>query len=145
MKKKFDKLNKMIFVAGMIAIIVLVLIAVNSTSDVIDGIWGTISGLCLLVIFLFVIFAGISNVLAIIEGLKKDKRAFLKKILYNFTWISIAYIVVYVMDYFDESAVREKFELGRIALRILVTSLAIIGGEYMLADHSKEEKEELQF
>ena len=145
MKKKFDKLNKMMFVAGMIAIIVLVLIAVNSTNDVIDGIWGTISGLCLLVIFLFVIFAGISTVLAIIEGLKKEKRAFLKKILYNFTWISIAYIVVYVMDYFDESVVHEKLELGRIALRILVTSLAIIGGEYMLADHSKEEKEELHF
>jgi len=133
------------FTAGIIAIIVLVLIAVNSTSDVIDGIWGTISLICLLVIFLFVIFAGISTILAIVEGLKKDARAFLKKMLYNVTWISIAYIVVYVMDYFDESVVHEKLELGRIALRILVTSLAIMGGEYMLADHSKEENEELHF
>lgn len=145
MKKKFDKLNKIMFTAGMIAIIVLVLIAVNSTSDVIDGIWGTISLICLLVIFLSVIFAGISTILAIVEGLKKDARAFLKKMLYNLTWISIAYIVVYVMDYFDESVVHEKLELGRIALRILVTSLAIMGGEYMLADHSKEENEELHF
>jgi len=145
LKKKFDKLNKIMFTAGIIAIIVLVLIAVNSTSDVIDGIWGTISLICLLVIFLFVIFAGISTILAIVEGLKKDARAFLKKMLYNVTWISIAYIVVYVMDYFDESVVHEKLELGRIALRILVTSLAIMGGEYMLADHSKEENEELHF
>ena len=138
MKMKFDKLNKMMFVAGMIAIIVLVLIAVNSTNDVIDGIWGTISGVCFLVIFFFLIFAGISTVLAIIEGLKKDKRAFIKKCLYNITWISIAFIVVYVMDYFDESAVHEKLVLSIIVLRILVTSLAIMGGEYMLADHSKE-------
>ncbi len=139
MKKKFDKLNKIIFAIGMIAIIILVLIAAKSTSDVIDGIWGTISLICLLVIFLFVIFAGISSIVAIIEGLKSDKRAFIKKYLYNITWISIAFIVVYVLDYFDESVVHEKLELGRIVLRILVTSIAIMGGEYMLTDHSKED------
>lgn len=139
MKKIFDKLNKIIFAIGMIAIIILVLIAANSTSDVIDGIWGTISLICLLVIFLFVIFAGISSIVAITEGLKRDKRAFIKKYLYNITWISIAFIVVYVLDYFDESVVHEKLELGRIVLRILVTSIAIMGGEYMLTDHRKED------
>jgi len=137
----FDKLNKIIFVAGIVAIITLVLIVVNFTNEVIEGVWGTISLLCLLVIFLFGMFAVLSVVLAIIEGMKKDKRALLKKFLSNVTWISIAYIVPCILDYFYETEFSMKFEFGKIAFRVLATALAIMGGEYMITDHSKENYE----
>ena len=145
MKEKFDKLNKIMFASGMIAIITIVLIVANSTNEVIDGIWGTISLICLLVIFLFVIFAAISAVLAIVEGIKKDKRALLKKILSNVTWIAVVYIVTYGMEYFYKSELPTKVEAGKIAFRVLVTALAIMGGEYMVSNHSKENQDELHF
>lgn len=133
------------FVVGIIALIILVLIIVNSSGDIIDGIWGTISLMCLLVIFVFGIFAAISVVLAILEGLKKDKLSFFKKLISNVIWIAIAYIIPYGLDYFHESELPMKFELGKVVLRIFVTALAIIGGEYMLADHSEEDKDKLHF
>ena len=138
LKKKFDKLNKIMFAAGAAVLIILVLIAVNSSNQVIGGVWGTVLTICLLTIFLFGIFAAISVGLAIIDGVKKDKRALLKKFVSNVTWITIAYMIPYICDYFYESEFSVQFDIGKIALRILVTALAIMGGEYMLTDHSKE-------
>lgn len=138
-KKLFDRLNKIVFVAGIVALIILVLITVNSSEDIIGGMWGTISFICLLIIFIAGFFATISIVLAIIEGLKKDKVAFLKKFLSNVIWIAIVYTVPYVLDYFYESEFPVDFEFGKTVLRVLITALTIIGGEYMLIDHSKEE------
>lgn len=135
MKKIFNKLSKIFFVLGMIALITMVLIVANTT---IDGIWGTVMLICLVIIMILCVFAIVSTILAIIEGLKKDKVAFLKKFFSNLLWVTIAYIVLYVLDYFYEFTVPIRFEIGKIVLRVLITSLAIIGGEYMLADHSKE-------
>jgi len=139
MKKLFDRLNKIVFVAGIVALIILVLITVNSSEDIIGGMWGTVSFICLLIIFIAGFFATISIVLAIIEGLKKDKVAFLKKFLSNVIWIAIVYTVPYVLDCFYESKFPVSFEFGETVLRVLITALTIIGGEYMLIDHSKEE------
>lgn len=133
------------FVAGSIALIILVLITVNSSNDIIDGMWGTILFICLMVILVFGVFCAISVVLGIIEGLKKDKVAFLKKFLSNAVWISIAYIVPYILDYFYEVPVSIKFEFAQIPLRVFLIALAIVGGEYMFADHSKDDKDELHF
>lgn len=83
-------------------------------------------------------FATVSVILAITEGLKKDKVAFLKKVFSNVIWITIAYIVPYVLDYFYEYTVPVRFEIGKIVIRVFLTAFAIIGGEYMLAVHSKE-------
>ena len=96
-------------------------------------------------IFLFGMFAVVSVVLAIVEGMKKDKRALLKKFLSNVTWISIAYIVPCILDYFYETEFSVKFEFGKIALQVLITALAIMGGEYMLTDHGKENQDEFYF
>lgn len=46
-KKLFDRLNKIVFLAGIVALIILVLITVNSSEDIIGGMWGTISFICL--------------------------------------------------------------------------------------------------
>lgn len=145
MKNIFNKLSKIMFVAGSIALIILVLITVNSSNDIIDGMWGTILFICLMVILVFGVFCAISVVLGIIEGLKKDKVAFLKKFLSNAVWISIAYIVPYILDYFYEVPVSIKFEFAQIPLRVFLIALAIVGGEYMFADHSKDDKDELHF
>ena len=139
MKKIFNRLSKIMFVLGLIALIIMVLIVANTTNATIDGIWGTVMLVCLVIIFVFCMFATVSVMLAIIEGLKNDKVSFLKKFFSNVVWITIAYIVPYVLDYFYEFTVPIRFEIGKIVLRVFLTALAIIGGEYMLADHSKEE------
>ena len=143
MKKIFHKINKIVFVAGMISLLVLVLIVMNSSSEVIEGVWGALGVLCLLVIFLFVIFIAISAILVVVEGLKTDKVAFLKKYRDNVIWMTIVYTVPIVMDCFYEAALPDLFKLGNMVLRILLTALAIMGGEYMIADHSKEDEDEL--
>lgn len=145
MKKIFNKLSKIMFALGIIALIIMVLIVANTTNATIEGIWGTVMLVCLVIIFVFGMFATISVVLAIIEGLKKDKVVFLKKFLSNVVWITIAYIVPYVLDFFYEITVPIGFEISKIVLRVFLTALAIIGGEYMLADHSKEDNDELHF
>lgn len=145
MKKFFDKLNKVMFVAGIIALVVLVLIVSNNTVDTIEGIWSTIFLICIVVMLIVAILVVISAVLAIIEELRKDKKAFLKKFLSNVVWISIAYVVVFVLDYFHEAELPVDFNLAKLVLGVLSSAIAILGGEYMLTDHSKEEKNELHF
>ena len=139
MKKIFNKLSKIMFVLGIITLIIMALIVANTTNATIDGIWGTVMLVCLIIIFVFCMFATVSVMLAIIEGLKNDKVSFLKKFFSNVVWITIAYVVPYSLDYFYEFTVPIRFEIGKIVLRVFLTALAIIGGEYMLADHSKEE------
>lgn len=139
MKKIFDRLNKIVFVAGIVALIILVLITVNDSVETIEGVWGSISIICLLVIFGFGIFAAISVMLAIIDGLKKNKVAFFRKFLSNVVLFAIIYMIPYGLDYLREIEFPANFELGNIVLRVLGNALAIIGGEYMLADHSKQE------
>lgn len=141
MKKKFNKISKIFFVLGILALIMMMLIVANTTNTTIDGIWRTVMLICLVIILIMCVFAIVSGILAIIEGLKKDKVAFLKKFFSNFLWITIAYIVAYVLDYFYEFTVPIRFGGGEIVLRILLIDLAIIGGEYMLADHSKEDND----
>lgn len=133
------------FVLGIIALIILVLIVANTANDSIDGIWGIAILICLVVIFVFCIFAIISVVLAIMKGLKKDKATFLKKFLSNIVLMTIAYLVPYILDCFYEFKIPIEFEFGKLALRVILTALVIIGGEYMLADHSKENNDELHF
>ncbi len=146
MKKIFNKFSKIIFVLGIIALITMVLIVANTVDDAtIDGIIATTMCICLVIIFVFCMFAVVSAILAIIEGLKKDKVAFLKKIFSNVIWITIAHIVPYVLDYFYEYTVPVRIEIGRIVFRVFITAFAIIGGEYMLADHSKEDNDGLHF
>lgn len=145
MKKIFDKLNKIMFVAGIVALVALVLILSNLNGNSIEGIWSTFTGICFLIIFICVIFAAVSAVLAIVEGLKKDKKAFLKKFVSNVVWISIAYVVVFVLDYFNEAEFPVDFNLPRLVFGVLSSVFAIFGGEYMLTDHCKEEKKELHF
>ncbi len=139
MKKIFDKLNKIIFVLGIIALITMLLIVVNTADATIDGILATALLICLVIIFIFCMFVAVSVILAIIEGIKKDKVAFLKKFFSNVIGITIVYTVPYVLDYFYEFAVPAKLEIGEIVLRVFLIAFAIIGGEYMLVDHSKEE------
>ena len=145
MKKIFNKFSKIIFVLGIIALITMVLIVANTADATIDGILATAMLICLVIIFVFCMFAVVSVILAIIEGLKKDKVAFLKKIFLDVIWITIAHIVPYILDYFYEYTVPVRFEIGRIVLRVFITTFAIIGGEYMLADHSKEDNDGLHF
>ena len=145
MMKIFDKLNRIMFIAGMAALAVLVLIVANSGSDTIEGFWGGVSLICLLIIFVFCIFAVISVILGVIQGVKTDKVAFLKKFACNCVGIAVVYIVVFVLDYFVEAELPFEFDLGSMILRILVCALAIIGGEYMITDHSKAKKDELHF
>lgn len=145
MKKIFDKLNKIMFVVGIVALVALVLILSYANGDVMEGIWGNISLICILLIFLYAIFVLVSAVLAIKEGFKKDKKELLKKFLSNVVWISIAYVIVFVLDYFHEAELPVTFSLGSLVFRVLLCTLAIFGGEYMLTDHSKKEKGELHF
>jgi hypothetical protein len=145
LKKIFHKINKIVFVVGMISLLVLVLIVMNSSSEVIDGVWGTLGVICLLNTFLFLLFVVISAILVVVEGLKTDKVALFKKYRDNVIWMTIVYTVPTVMDCFYEAALPESFELGNMVLRILLTALAIMGGEYMIADHSKEDEDELHF
>lgn len=144
MKKIFDKLNKVMFVLGIIALIVLILVL----SGWLDRFGANISGLvmttCLGIIFVFVIFAAISAVLMIVTGLKTDKVAFLKKFLSNVAWITVAYMIVLGLDYFHEAELPMEIDLGRIVLQIFGGALAILAGEYMITNHN-EEKEELHF
>lgn len=137
MKKLFDKINKIVFVIGMVAILALVLIAMCYPGDTINGIWGTISFICFLLIFILVIFLVISVVLAFIEGLKKDKTAFLKKVVLNILWFAVAYIVVYILDCVKQSEISTNINLGKAALQILVSAVGIVGGEYMLTSHKE--------
>lgn len=114
--------------------------------DIVATLWQVINSfiwefsfICLLVIFVFAIFAIISIILAIINGLKKDKVAFFKKFLSNVGLLASVYMILYGVDYFCETEFPVKYELGNIVFRVLGTALAIIGGEYMLTDHRKEE------
>ena len=137
----FNKLSKIMFVLGFIALIVMELIIVNTENDTIEGMQGTVMFVCLIISFVFCIFGAVSFVLAIIEGLKRDKVAFLKKILSNIVLVTIAYMIPYILDYFYEFTFPIQFEFSKIALSVVITSLAIISGEYMLADHSKDNNE----
>lgn len=141
MKKIFDKLNKVIFVAGIAAMVIMVLILSNWLSAFGDDITGIIMMICICVACVFVVFAAISVVLATIDGFKKDKTAFLKKFISNIVLITIAYIVVFVLDYFHVAELPMDLNLGKVVLQIVVCALAIIGGEYMITDHSKEKKD----
>ena len=145
MMKIFDKINKVMVALGMIALIAVVLIAANTPGDTIEGFWGGVSLFCFGIIFIFCIFVVISIVLAIIDGLKRDKIALLKKFGSNCVFIALVYLGVFVLDYFVEAELPVEFNVGNIILRILGCALAILGGEYMITDHSKEKKDELHF
>lgn len=138
MKKIFDKLNKVMFVAGIAALVIMILIMSNWLSVLGDDITGIIMMICICVACVFAIFAAISVVLATIDGFKKDKVAFLKKFLSNIVLITIAYMVVFGLDYFHVAELPMELNLGKVVLQIVVCALAILGGEYMITDHSKE-------
>ncbi|MBE7043873.1 MAG: hypothetical protein E7399_10370 [Ruminococcaceae bacterium] len=139
MKKILDRLNKIVFVAGIMAAIIILLMAVIDSVETIDGVWGTLFVICILLISVFAIFVVISMIMAIVDGVKKDKVAFLKKVLSNIVFISIVYMIPYGLVFFYEIEFPADLQLGNIVIRILITTLSIIGGEYMLANHSKEE------
>ena len=145
MKKIFDKLNRIMFIAGMAALAVLVLIVANSESDTIEGFWGGVSLICFLIIFVFCIFAVISAILAVIQGLKTDKVAFLKKFACNCVGIAVVLLVIFGIDYFMGAEFPIEFNLGSIIVRIIGCALAIVAGEYMITDHSKDKNDELHF
>lgn len=138
MKKLYDKFNKIVFIAGMVALVILLLIIVSSPDDTIDGIWGMISMICILVLFVFGIFGVIAAACAIVEGIKEQKITFLKKFLSYVLGISIAYVGMFVWDYYREGDLVKEFEFGRTVLRIMVSSLALLAGEYMVLWHGKE-------
>ena len=139
MKKILDKVNKVVFTAGIVALITLVLIMVCSESDTIEGTWGMVSFGCILVIFVFAIMGLISMVMATIEGLKKDRRTFLKKMFSNVMGIALAYVVIYGVDCFRGGEL-QAFDLGKAVAQILAGAFAVIAGEYMILDHSKRRK-----
>ena len=84
-------------------------------------------------------------VLGIVEGWKKDKIELLKKFGLNVVWVAIVYGIVWGMDYFNKVEMATELDIGEWVLRVLVIGLGIFGGEYMIADHSKDEKDELHF
>lgn len=145
MKKIFDKLNKVMFVVGIAALVILVLIISGWLDAFGESVTGAVTLICIIAVCLFGVFVAISVVLAIVDGLKKDKVAFFKKFLSNIVWITIAYAVVFGLDYFIEAELPMEFNLGKVVLQILVSSLAILGGEYMITDHSKEKQDKLHF
>ena len=145
MKKIFHKLSKIMFIAAMVSLVVLVMTTAYSEGDTVEGFWGGVGILCILVILVFAVFAAISVVLGIVEGWKKDKIELLKKFGLNVVWVAIVYGIVWGMDYFNKVEMATELDIGEWVLRVLVIALGIFGGEYMIADHSKDEKDELHF
>lgn len=139
MKKIFHKLSKIMYIAAMVALVILLMTIAYSEGDTIEGFWGGVGILCILVILLFGIFAAISVVIGIVAGWKKDKKELLKKFGLNLVWVSLVYGIVWVLDYINKVEMATEYDLGEWVLRVLVISLGILGGEYMLKDHSKDE------
>lgn len=147
MKKKFQKISKIVFVAGIVSIIALVIILFASSAETTDGvIEGTIDGIlgyfamaCIAVAFVTIIFAIINFVLAFIDGMKSDKKAFLKRFIVQFFVMVFIYIFLHYT-----SDVQKELDIVEIMIRSLAMSIGILGGEYMIAP-PKIEEEELHF
>ena len=138
MKKKFQKLSKIVFVAGIIALIALVLIAFGGetiTNQTVDGIFAVLVFLCLGICVLTIIFTVINFILAFIDGMKHDKKTFLKRFIVQFFLMVFIYVFLHVT-----SDVEKEFRIVDILIRSLAMSVGIIGGEYMISPPKDEEE-----
>lgn len=134
MKKTLDKINKVLFWAGILAVVILILCVVNIENGMLDGMIDYVIMGYLVIIGIFVIFLVIAFVMAMIEGWKKDKVAFLKEFISNSALMLVACMVGVILDYFTEE-VSMKFDLYEMLIHVLITACAIVAGKYMISKH----------
>ena len=146
MKKKFQKISKIVFVAGIVSIIALVIILFANSVETetaieasIDGVLGYLAMACMGVAFVTIIFAVINFVLAFVDGMKRNKKDFLKRFIVQFLVMVFIYIFLH-----HTSDVEKELDILEIVMRSLAMSVGILGGEYMIAP-PKDEEEELHF
>ena len=142
MKKKFQKISRIVFIAGILALLALIIIVANTsaTSDgTIDGGLGFLTLACIIVMLVTGILAVINCILAFVEGIKKNRKGFLKRFGVQF----LVMVFIYMFLHFT-SDVKKEFDILELVLRSLIMSAGIMGGEYMIAP-PKDEEEELHF
>ena len=138
MKKLLDKINKVVFIAGMLAIVTLVLCVATIGNGTLNGLMNCVIITYLLIVGIFIIFAIIAFVMALLEGMKKDKIAFFKEFASNCVFILIGYVIIFAFDYFAEEKSTMLFHVPKMIVHILSMACAIVAGKYMISKHANE-------
>lgn len=131
MKKMFYKISKILFVLGIVGLIGLLVLVCSGLEELTGG-FAMAAFLCVLLIFVMVINTVLAFAVMLIEGLKKDKKAVLIKILTEF---GVLVLVFSLVKWIDRTA---AFDFGKIVLQCAVMTVAILGGEAILAKHEEE-------
>lgn len=128
MKKKFDKMNKVMAGVGMIGLLLLVALAASNEDGVSEG-FPFVLEICLLAILGFLICLMISVVLAFIEGWKNNRKDFFKKVIELFGAFFVTYTILTFLD-------GDPINFLKIVMHAGIAVVGIIGGEYMLRNHA---------
>ena len=136
MKNKFIKISRVVVLTSFFALLLLIGAIWGQGEGIInlpDAVFMGISLLCLLVIFLACICIVIAFFLSVIEGIRTDKLALLKKFAGYFLLVAVVFIVIKIIGKTQE------WDVGGLLINVVRTIPVFFSVDYIFIN--KKDKE----